>query len=114
MAKTDLTAINAKTISVDGVPVPGSQFPVGPFTSLDQIDADIVLALNGMPLFGVLPAGAVYTNLDNLNVFSGISVAEIIRFGVQSGDSPAPRPSERVTIAGDRRVTEDGNIRIEE
>jgi hypothetical protein len=85
MAKTDITAINAKTISVDGVPIPGSPTPVGPFTTFDQIDADSVLALNGVVLFGTLPPGAIYTSFTNLDVDSGVSVAEIIRYGVPSG-----------------------------
>ena len=79
MAKTDITAINAKTISVDGVPIAGSAAPVGPFTMFDRLDADTVLALDGVVLFGTLPAGAIYTNFTNLNVDGGISVNEIIR-----------------------------------
>jgi len=90
MAKTDITAINAKTISVDGVPIPGSPTPVGPFTTFDQIDADTVLALGGVVLFGTLPSGAIYTNFDNLDVDSGVSVAEIIRYGVPSGGGGVP------------------------
>ena len=91
MAKTDITAINAKTISVDGVPIAGSPTPIGPFTTFDQIDADTVLALGGVVLFGTLPAGAIYTNFTNLDVDSGVSVAEIIRYGVPSGGTVPAR-----------------------
>jgi hypothetical protein len=98
MAKTDITAINAKTISVDGVPIPGSPTPVGPFTTFDQIDADSVLALNGVVLFGTLPPGAIYTNFTNLDVDSGVSVAEIIRYGVPSGGGGIPH--NVVTFSG--------------
>jgi hypothetical protein len=85
MAKTDVTAINAKTISVNGVPVAGSAAPSGPLTTFDQINAATVLALNGTVLQGALPAGAIFTNYDNLNVTSGVSINGVIRYGQASG-----------------------------
>lgn len=86
MAKTDITAINAQTISVKGVPIAGSGPATGPFTTFDQIDADAALALKGVVIRGVLPAGASFTNFTDLNVLSGVSVDEVIQYGSLAND----------------------------
>jgi hypothetical protein len=86
MGQSNLTAINAKTISVNGTPIAGSGAATGPVTTFDALDASAVLALNGVVKQGALPAGAVFTNYDNINVnqTSGLSVA-----GVPYSGAPA-------------------------
>jgi hypothetical protein len=84
VAKSDLTAINAKTISVNSEPIPGSAPAVGPYTTFDQLDADIVLALNGVVIQGQLAPGQSFTAMDNVNVLSGVSIAEIVKYGFAS------------------------------
>lgn len=82
--KTDITAINARSISVNGTLVAGAYTVGGNWTTFDFLDADMVLALNGTPVFGTLPAGAVYTNYDNINLLSGGSVMEALKYGSPS------------------------------
>jgi len=65
---TDITAINAQTISVQGVPISGSGSPTGTVTMFDILDADAVLALRGVVLQGTLPPGGVFTNYTDINV----------------------------------------------
>lgn len=99
MAKSDITAINAKTISINGVPIPGSAYPTGPYTTFDQLDADTVLALNGTVIQGNPPPGVAYTQYDNVNVLSGLSLGDVVRAGVASnpnsnnGTGPLNPPS---------------------
>lgn len=84
MARTDISAINAKTISINGTPIPGSAAPVGLVTTFDQLDADCVLALNGTVIQGAPCPGSLFTNFDNINVLSGVSLADAVRYGTAS------------------------------
>ncbi len=112
MAKSDLTAINAKTISVNTVPIAGSAAAYGPYTTFDQIDADVVLALNGTVIQGTMTSGLAYTTIDHLNVLSGISLNEAVVYGTAStpasnnatgpinaggGGTPTPSPTPTPT-----------------
>jgi hypothetical protein len=82
--RTDVTAINARTISVNSVPIAGSDAPRGPWTTFDQLDADVVLALNGTVIQGAVQPGAVFTNYTNINVLSGVGLADIVKYGSYS------------------------------
>lgn len=84
MSRTDSLNINAKTISVNQVPIAGSPAPVGPWTTFDQLDADIVLALNGVVIQGTPYPGMIYTNFDNVNVLSGIGHDNTVDYGTPS------------------------------
>jgi hypothetical protein len=84
MARTDILAINAKTISINGVPIAGSAAPVGLVTTFDQLDADAVLALNGAVIQGVFAPGMTFTNYDNINVLSGVSLGDTVKYGTAS------------------------------
>lgn len=84
MARTDVTAINAKTISINGVPISGSAAPSGNVTTWDQLDADAVLALNGVVVQGAATPGMVFSNYENINVLSGVSVGDTVRYGMAS------------------------------
>lgn len=84
MAKSDITAINAKTISINSTPIAGSAAAYGPYTTYDQLDADTVLALNGVVIQGTMTSGLAYTNIDHLNVLSGVSVADVVKYGTAS------------------------------
>lgn len=127
MAKTDIPAISAKTISVNGVPISGSLPAYGPYTTFDQLDADVVLALNGVVIQGAVGPGVRFANFDHINVLSGVSVAETVRYGTAStpasnaatgpigiggGTIPLPgptptvptTPTETASPSGDRTV----------
>lgn len=84
MSRTDITAINAKTISINGSPVAGSAAPAGLVTTFDQLDADAVLALNGTVIQGTLSPGMSFTNFDNINVLSGVSLGDTVKYGTAS------------------------------
>jgi hypothetical protein len=82
--RTDITAINARTISINGVPIAGSGNPTGPYTTFDQLDADAPLYLNGVLIQGTPIAGQVITNYTDVNVLSGVSEADVVRYGTPS------------------------------
>lgn len=84
MSRTDITAINAKTISINGSPIAGSAAPVGLVTTFDQLDADVVLALNGAVIQGTFSPGMTFTNFDNVNVLSGVSLGDAVKYGMAS------------------------------
>lgn len=84
MSRTDITAINAKTISINGTPIAGSAAPVGLVTTFDQLDANAVLALNGTVVQGTLLPGMAFSNFDNINVLSGVSLAGVVKYGTAS------------------------------
>lgn len=82
--RTDITAINARTISINGVPIAGSAAASGPYTTFDQLDADAVLYLNGTLIQGTLPPAAQVSNYGDINVLSGVSLGDTIKYGVVS------------------------------
>jgi lysophospholipase L1-like esterase len=82
--RTDVTAINARTISVNGTPIAGSGAATGPYTTFDQLDADVVLYLNGTLIQGSPVPGQIVTQYGDVNVLSGVSQADVVRYGVAS------------------------------
>ncbi|MES3054901.1 hypothetical protein O6V14_04595 [Sphingomonas faeni] len=82
--RTDIAAINAKTISINGVPIAGSAAPSGSVTTFDQLDADTVLAINGTVVQGTFAPGMQFSNFDNINVLSGVSLGDVVKYGTAS------------------------------
>lgn len=83
--RTDVSAINAKTISINEVPIAGSATPTsGLYTTFDQLDADMTLYLNGALIQGAPYVGQVTTNYDNLNLLSGLGLADVVKYGAYS------------------------------
>lgn len=70
MGVTNLTAVNASAIGINGVPVSGSP-ALGPNpTNFDVLDVAQVVALDGVVLQGALQPGAIYTNYTSINAAS--------------------------------------------
>jgi hypothetical protein len=86
MGTTNLIAVNAQTISVDGTLIDGSSAHAAPVTHFDTLDASAVVALNGVPVTGTLPAGAVYTNFTALDA-TAITVNGVPISGGGGGES---------------------------
>ncbi|NYD88756.1 sialate O-acetylesterase [Sphingomonas melonis] len=100
MARTDILAINAKTISINGVPIAGSAAPSGLVTTFDQLDADAVLALNGSVIQGTFAPGMAFTNFDNINVLSGISLGDVVKYGTASTPESNNRSGPIIRFTG--------------
>lgn len=70
MPETNYTAVNAKTISINGVPISGSGSPPAGavVTRFSGIDAISAIALNGTIVGGALGPGQGFTNFDHVDV----------------------------------------------
>lgn len=67
MGKTNLTAVDADSIAVNGVPVTGSP-PLGPLaTMFDVLEIANAAAINGSIIQGSLPVGTQFTRFTHLN-----------------------------------------------
>jgi hypothetical protein len=77
MGQTNLTALDAISISIAGTPVASSPAPVGPVTTFDRLDASGAILLGGVLKQGTVPAGITPTQYTNINVLQagGLTVA---------------------------------------